>query len=137
MLASWKKSYDKPSQCIKKQRHHFANKGPSIKAMVFPVVMYGYESWNKEEWAPKNCCFQTVVLEKTLESPFDCKEIKPVNPKGNLFWIFIGRTDAQLQYLATSCKEPIHWKIPWCWQRLRAGWERDDRGWDGWMASLT
>ena len=49
MLASWKKSYDKPSQCIKKQRHHFANKGPSIKAMVFPVVMYGYESWNKEE----------------------------------------------------------------------------------------
>ena len=65
--------------------------------MVFPVVMYGYESWNKEEWASKNCCFQTVVLEKTLESPFDCKEIKPVNPKGNQSRIFIERTDAEAE----------------------------------------
>ena len=66
-----------------------------IKAMVFPVVMYGYESWTIK--APKNWCFWTVVLEKTLESPLDCKEIKPVNPTGNQSWIFIGRTDAEAE----------------------------------------
>ena len=66
-----------------------------VKAMVFPVVMYGYELDHKETWAPKNWCFWTVVLEKTLECPLDCKEIQPVNPKGNQHWIFIGRTDAE------------------------------------------
>ena len=69
-----------------------------VKAMVFPVVMYGCESWTyKESWAPKNWCFWTVVLEKTLESPLDCKEIQPVHPKGNKSWIFIGRTDAEAE----------------------------------------
>ena len=69
-----------------------------VKAMVFPVVMYGCESWTiKEGWAPKNSCFQTVVLEKTLESPSNSKEIEPVNPKGNQLWIFIGRTDAEAE----------------------------------------
>ena len=68
-----------------------------VKSMVFPVVMYGCESWTiKKTWAPKNWCFSTVVLEKTLESPLDCKEIKPVNPKGNQTWIFI-RTDAEAE----------------------------------------
>ena len=68
-----------------------------VKTMVFPVVMYGCESWTyKESWAPKNWCFWTVVLEKTLESPLDCK-IKPVNPKGNKSWIFIERTDAEAE----------------------------------------
>ena len=67
-----------------------------IKAMVFPVVMYGCESLDhKESWAPKNWCFWTVVLWKTLESPLDCKEIQPVHPKGNHSWIFIVRTDAE------------------------------------------
>ena len=65
--------------------------------MVFPVVMYGYELDHKESWAPKNWCFWTVVLEKTLESPLDCKEIKASNPKGNQSWIFIGRTDAEAE----------------------------------------
>ena len=72
-----------------------------VKAMVFPVVMYGCESWTyKESWAPKNWCFWIVVLEKTLERPLDFKEIKSVHPKGNQSWIFIGRTDdeAELQY---------------------------------------
>ena len=84
MFAPWKKSYDKPRQCIKKKRHYFADKGPSSQATVFPVVMYGCESWTikKAEEEPKNECFQTMVLEKTLESPLDCK-IKPVNPKRN------------------------------------------------------
>ena len=66
-----------------------------VKTMVFPVVMYGRELDHKEGWAPKNWCFWTVGLEKTLESPLTCKEIKPVNPKGNQPWIFIGRTDAE------------------------------------------
>ena len=66
-----------------------------VKAMVFPVVIYGCESWTKEGWALKNWCLWTVVLEKTLESPLSSKEIKPVNPKGNQPWIFVGMTDAE------------------------------------------
>ena len=94
----------------------------------------------KETWAPKNWCFWTVVLEKILEGYLDNKMIKPVNPKGNQSWIFIGRTDAKAvssNTLATWCKELPHWKRPWHWERLRAGGEGDGRGWDGWMASLT
>ena len=90
-------------------------------------------------WTLKNWCFWTVVLKNTLESPLDCKEIQQVNPKGNKLWIFIGRTDAEAEKsntLATWCKELTHWKRPWCWERLKAGGEEDDRGWDGWMASL-
>ena len=68
-----------------------------VRAMVFPVVMYGCELNHKESWAPKNWCLWTVVLEKTLASPLDCKEIKPVNPKGNQSWIFIGKTDAEAE----------------------------------------
>ena len=69
-----------------------------VKAMAFPVVKYGCESWNYEEsWALKNWCFWIVVLEKTLESPLDCKEIQPVNPKWNQSRIFIGRTDAETE----------------------------------------
>ena len=80
----------------------------------------------------------TVVLGTTLESPLDCKEIQPVHPKGNQSWIFTGRTDAKTETLtlATWCKDLTHLKRPWCWERLKAG-EGDDRGWDGWMASLT
>ena len=95
----------------------------------------------KENWVLKNQCFWTVVLEKTLENPFDCKEIQPVHLKGNTSWIFIGRTDAAAEFssntLSIWCKELTHWKRPWCWERLRAGGEGDDRGWDGWMASPT
>ena len=68
-----------------------------VKAMVFPVVMYGCESWTVKGWVPKNWCFWTVVLEKTLESPLDCKEIQPVYPKGDQSWVFIGRTDAEAE----------------------------------------
>ena len=90
---------------------------------------------------PKNWCFWTVVLEKTLESPLDCKEIQPVHPKGDQSWVFIGRTDWCWSWnsntLATWCEELTHWKRPWCWERLQAGGEGDNRGWDGWMASPT
>ena len=94
----------------------------------------------KESWVLQNWCFWTVVLEKTPEIPLDCKEIKPVHRKGNQSWVFIGRTDVETQTpstLATWCEELTHWKRPWCWERLRAGGEGDNRGWDGWMASPT
>ena len=139
MLAPWKKSYDKPRQNIKKQKHYFANVR-LVKAMVFPVVMYECESWTikKNWWALKNWCLWTVVLKKALESPLDCKEIKPVNPNGNQSRIFIGRTDAESEApnLATRCEELTHWKRPWCWGRLKAG-ERGNRGWDGWLTPPT
>ena len=97
MLAPWKKSYDQPRQHIRKQKHYFANKVRLVKAMVFPVVMWMWELDYKESWVLKSWCFWTVVLEKTLESPLDCKEIQPVHAKGNQSWIFIGRTHAETE----------------------------------------
>ena len=94
----------------------------------------------KESRALKNWCFWTVVLEKTPESPLNSKEIKPNNPKGNQSWTFIGRIwcwSWNSNTLATWCEELTHWKRPQCWEILKAGGEGDDRGWDGWMASLT
>ena len=92
-------------------------------------------SWTIKKTTPKNWCFWPVVLEKTLESPLDSKAIQPVNPKENQSWIFIGRTDAEA--LAPWCEELTHLKRPWYSERLKAGGEGDDRGWDGWMASPT
>ena len=81
----------------------------------------------EEGWALKNWCFWSVVLEKTLESPLDCKDIKPVHSKGNHSWVFIGRIDAKAKtpilHMATSYEELTHWKIPWCWEGLGAGGE--------------
>ena len=95
MLAPWQKSYDKPRQNIKKQRHYFANKDPYSQSYGFSSShVWMWELDRKEGWVPKNWRFWTVVLEKTLESPLNLKEIKPVHPKGNQSWIFIGRTDA-------------------------------------------
>ena len=97
-LPPWKKSYDQPRQHIKKQRHYFANKGPSSQSYGFSSSrVWMCELDHKESWALNNWCFGTVVLGKTLESPLDCKEIKPVHPKGNQSWIFIGRTDAEAE----------------------------------------
>ena len=93
-----------------------------VKSVVFPVVMYGCESWTiKKAEHQKNWCFWTVVLEKTLESSLDSKEIKPVSPKGNHFWIFIERTDAEAEtaILWPPDAKNWHWKRPWCWERLR------------------
>ena len=92
-----------------------------------------------ESWEPKNWCFWTVVLEKTLESPLDCMEIKPVNLKKSVLnihwkdWCWSWNSNT----LATWCKALTHWKTPWCWERLKVGGEGDDRGWDGWLVSLT
>ena len=92
------------------------------------------KSPHKNDWE-KNGCFWTAVLEKTLESPLDCKEIQPVNPKGNQSWIFTEGTDAKALILSPPEVEITHWKRPWCWERLKAGGEGDDRGWDACMAS--
>ena len=97
MLAPWKKSYDQPRQHIKKHRHYFTNKGLSSQSYVLSSSqVWMWELDYKESWVLKNWCFWTVVLEKTLESPLDCK-IQPVCPKGNQSWIFIGRTDAKAE----------------------------------------
>ena len=92
-----------------------------------------------ESWVLKNWWFWTVVLEKILESPLDYKEIKAVHPKGNQSWIFTGRADAEAETPIFDIwfEELAHRKRPWFWERLRAGGEGDNRGWDGWMASLT
>ena len=98
MLAPWEKSHDKPRQPSKKQRYHFVDKGLYRQSCGFSSsqVQIG-ELERKEDWALKNWCFQTMVLDKTLESPLDIKEVKPVNPKGNRFWMFIGRTEAEAE----------------------------------------
>ena len=92
----------------------------------------------EESWVPQNWCFWTVVLEKTLESPLDCKEIQPVHFKGDQSWVFFGRTDAKAEtpILWPHHAELTHWRL-WCWEGLGAGGKGDDRGWDGWMASRT
>ena len=98
MLAPWKESYDKPRQHIKKQRYHFADKGPCSQSYGFSSShVWMWELDHKEGWAPKNWFFQIVILEKTLESPLDCKESQLVNPKRNQPRRVIGRTDAEAE----------------------------------------
>ena len=109
-----------------------------VKAMVFPVVMYRWESWTVKKAELQRIDGFELWCWRTLESSLDCKEIQPVHPKGNQSGIFIGRTDAEAEtpnILAIWCEELTHLKRPWCWERLKAGGEGDDRGWDGWMAS--
>ena len=108
---------------------------------------YGFSSnhiqvWeldHKEGWVPKNWCFWTMVLEKTLEGPLDSKDIKLINPKVSQPWIFIGKTDVEFEapILWSPDVEPTHWKRPWCWERLKARGKGGNRGRDDWMASLT
>ena len=116
MLAPWKKSYDQPKQHIKKQRDiTLPTKVCLVKAMVSPIVVQMWELDYKESWALKNWCLWTVVLEKTLESPLDCKEIQPVHPKGNQSWIFIGRTLAEAEtpiLWPLDAKNWLIWKDP-------------------------
>ena len=139
-----KKSYDQPRQHIKKQRHYFANKGLSSQrqkpsknrlSTAFPVVMWSWmwELDHKESWAPKNWCFWNVRLEKTLESPLDCKEIKPVNPKGNQFWILIGRTDVEAEAPTLWPPDVNSWSFEKTLMLGKIGgkWRGDGRGWDG------
>ena len=124
--------YDQSRQHIKKQRHYFANKGPSDQSYGFSsshVEMWELD--HKESWAPKNWCFWTVVLEKILESPLDCKEVKPVHLKGDQSHIFFGRTDTKAEAAVLwppDAKSQLIGKAPDA-GKMKAG-ERGDRGWD-------
>ena len=125
---SLKESYDQPRQHIKKQRRYFASKGPSSQCYGFSSsYVWMWELDYKESWAPKNWCFWTVMLEKTLESPLDCKEIQPAHPKGDQSWVFIGRTDV-------VAETPILWppdvKSWFIWKDPDAGkdWGQEEKG---------
>ena len=135
---SLKKNCHKPRRCIffKKQRHHFADKFHIVKAMVFPVVMHGCERGTKAEHL-RIRCFQTVVLEKTLESPLDGKEIKPVNPKGNQPWLFIERMmlKLKLHYFGHLTQRANSLEKTLMLGKIEAGGEGGSRGWDSWIAS--
>ena len=111
-----------------------------VKTMVFPVVIWMWELDCEESWGPKNCCFWTVVLEKTLDSPLHCKEIQPVHPKGDQSWVFIGRTDVEAETPTLWPPDVKSWLI---WKDPNAGkdWRQEEkgrqRGWDVWTASPT
>ena len=127
-------------QHIKKQRHYFANKGPSSQSYGFSSShVWMWELDCKESWALRNWCFWTVVLEKTLESPLDCKETQPVHPQRDQCWMSFGRTDAEAE---TPILWPPHVKSWVVGKDHDAGrdWGQEEKGtteWDGWMASLT
>ena len=135
LLAPWKKSYDQPRQHIKKQKHYFANKGPSNQDYGFSSGhVWMWELDYKESWAPKNWWFWTVVL-KTLESPLDSKDIQPVHPKRNQSWIFIGKTEAETPILwPPDAKNWLIGKDPDAgkdWRQEEKGMTEDEIvGWD-------
>ena len=139
MLSLWKKSYDQPRRHIKKERHYFANKGPSIQSYGFSSsCVWMWELDHKESWALKMDAFELWCWRQLLRFPWTArrsnqsilKEISPEYLLEGWWWSW------NSNLLATWCKALTHWKRPWFWERLKAG-EGDDRGWDGCMASLT
>ena len=128
MLAPWKKSYDQPRKHIKKQRHYFANKRPSSQGYgFFSRHVWMWELDYKESWVPKNWCFGTVLLEKTLQSASDCKETQLIHPKGNPSWIFTGRTDVEAETPTLWPPNVKNWLIG---KDPDAGkdWRREEKG---------
>ena len=126
---------------LKSKRHYLTV--CLVKAVVFPVAMYGCELDHKESWGPKNWCFWTMVLEKTLEGPLDCKEIQPVNSKGNQSWIFIGKTDTEAEtpiFWPPDAKSWLIWKDPDVgkdWRQKEKGTAEDEMaGWHHWLNGL-
>ena len=140
-LTPWKESYDQPRQNIKKQRHWFANKCPSNQSYAFSSgLVWMWELDCEENWALKNLCFWTVVLEKTLESPLDCKEIQPAHPEGNQSWVFIARTDTEAEtpiLWPPDTNSWLIWKDPdagkdWRWE-AKGMIEDEMVGWHHWL----
>ena len=128
MLAPWKKSYDQPRQHIKKQRHYFANKCPFSQSYgFFSSHVWMWELDHNESRALENWCFWTVVLEKTLESLLDCKEIQPVHRQGNQSWIFTGRTDAEAETQILWPPEEKSW-LMWKDTEELTHWKDTDAG---------
>ena len=127
MLAPWKKSYDQHRQYIKKQWHYFTNKHQSSQSYGFSSGhVWMWESDYTESWGPKNWCFWAVVLEKTLESLLNCKEIQPVHPKGDQFWVFIRRTDVEAETPILWPPDANNWFI---WKDPDAGkdWRQEEK----------
>ena len=134
MLTPWKERYEQPRQHIKKQRHYFANKGPSSQGYSFSSGhVWMWELDYKESWALKNWCFWTVVLKKTLESPLDTKEIQPVHLKGDQSWVFIERTDVEAETPILWPPDVKNWLI-WKDPDVGKDWRQEEKGW---MASPT
>ena len=124
---SWKESYDQTGQHIKKKGHYFVNKGPCRQGCGFSSShVWMWELDCKESWA-KNWCFWAVVLEKTLESPLDCKEIQLVHPKGNQSWVFIRRADIEAETTILWPPDAKSWLI---WKDPDAGedWGQEEKG---------
>ena len=141
MLAPWKKSYDQTRQHFKKWKYYFADKGLSSQSYGFSSShVWMWNSDHKDNWVLKNWCFWTVVLEKTPENLLDCKEIKPINPKGTQSWLFTAKTDAEAEAPILWPRNAKSWLIgkdPDVGKDWRQEVEGDDRGWDAWMTSLT
>ena len=122
------------------QIYYFTNKGPSSQGYGFCSSYVGMWKLDyKESWVSKNWCFWTVCWRRLLRVPWTARTsnqpiLKVISPGCSLEGVML---KVKLQSLATWCEELTHWKRPWWWERLRAGGEGDDRGWDGWMASLT
>ena len=140
MLAPWKKSYYQPRQHIKKQRHYFADKVLSSQSYFSSSHVWMWKLDHKESWGLKNWCFWAVVLEKTLESPLDSRRsnqsiLKEISPEYSLEGLMVKRKLQSFGHLMPRTYSLE--KRLWCWERLKAGGEGDDRGWDGWMASPT
>ena len=139
MLALWKKSYDKPRQHIKKQRHYFASKGLCSQSYGFPVVMYGCESLTiKKAERQRTGVFELWCWRRLLRVPWTARRsnqsiLEEISPEYSLEELML---KLRLQYFGHLMLKLTHWKRPWCWERLKAE-KGDDRGWDGWMASPT
>ena len=128
ILATWKKSYDQPIQHIKNQRHYYANKGPSSQSYCFSSShVWMWELDCEESLAPRNWCFWTAVLEKTLESPLDYEEIQSVHPKGNQSWVFIGRTDVEAETSILWLPDAKNWLV-WKFLDARKNWRQEEKG---------
>ena len=137
-LTPWKKSYDQPRQHIEKQRHYFATKVRLVKAMVFPVVTYGCESWTIRKAEHQRIdAFELWCWRRLLRIPWTARRsiqsiLKEISPECSLEWLML---KLKFQYLATWCKELTHLQRPWCWERLKAGGEGDDRM--RWLDGIT
>ena len=140
MLALWKESYNKPKQRIKKQRYHFADKG--LYSQIYGFSCSHVQMWeldHKEAWVLKNWCFELWCWVRLLRDPWTARRsnwptLKALDLEYSLEGLMLKQ---KLQYFGHLCEELTHLKRPWCWGRLKAAAERDDRGWDGWIASST
>ena len=140
MFSPWKESYDQPRQHIKKQRHYFANKGPSSQGYGFPLVMYGCERWTVKKAECRRidafelCCWKRLLRVPWMVRRSNQSILKEISPGYSLEGMML---KLKLQYFGHLMRRVDSLERLWCWEGLGAGGEGDDRGWDGWMASWT